>query len=62
MASDPVALDQPALNQPALDLVRDAEHANPGELAYPGLDVTVQNDHAEKNGLGIRHYELAEVS
>ncbi|MFW5740748.1 MAG: DUF362 domain-containing protein [Myxococcota bacterium] len=55
-SSDPVALDQAAM-----DLVRRRETKSLAELAYPGLDATVQLAYAERLGLGSRHYELEEL-
>lgn len=55
-SSDPVALDQAAL-----DLVRSAESKSLAELSYPRLDATVQLAYAEELGLGSRAYDLVEV-
>jgi len=56
VSSDPVALDQTAL-----DLVRAVEHDSLDKLSYPSLDGTIQLAYAEKLGLGSRKYELVEV-
>lgn len=55
-SSDPVALDQAAL-----DLVRSVEKRSLDALSYPSIDGTAQLSHAEKLGLGTRAYELVEV-
>lgn len=55
-SSDPVALDQAAL-----DLVQSTKHKSLAELSYPKLDATVQLAYAERLGLGSRKYDLVEV-
>lgn len=56
LSSDPVALDQAAL-----DLVASAAGRPLDRLAWPKLDGSVQLEHAERLGLGRRSYRLLEV-
>jgi uncharacterized Fe-S center protein len=50
---DPVAIDQATL-----DLTRERFGQSLAEKGWPGLDATVQLDHAEAIGLGCRRYEI----
>lgn len=56
MSTDPVALDQAAL-----DLVAASTGKPLDRIAWPKLDGTVQLAYAEELGLGSRKYELVEV-
>ena len=54
--TDPVALDQAGM-----DLIVKNSGKTLREMAYPGIDPTVQIAHAVKIGLGSNEYELIEV-
>jgi hypothetical protein len=56
LSSDPVALDQAAL-----DLVLATTGQRLDRLAWPELDGIVQLSYAERLGLGNRRYDLLEV-
>jgi uncharacterized protein len=55
-SGDPVALDMATL-----DLIRQREGKDLGELSYPKLDPMVQIRHAEKMGMGTTRYALQRV-
>ncbi|MBN2551192.1 MAG: DUF362 domain-containing protein [Spirochaetales bacterium] len=52
-SSDPVAIDQATL-----DLTADRHGRSIARKSEPGLDATIQLEHAEKIGLGTRSYDL----
>jgi uncharacterized Fe-S center protein len=53
--------DMVAVDQATLDLTAKIDGQNLSERSYPQLDPAVQIAHAEKMGLGARHYELIDV-
>jgi hypothetical protein len=55
-------LDPVALDQAALDLVRERAGRTLESLSYPRLDATLQLAHAERVGLGTRQYRLVRES
>lgn len=52
------SLDPVAVDQATLDLTRESAGASLAEKARPGVDASVQLEHAEEIGLGSRSYEL----
>ena len=50
-----------AVDQATLDLTTRAHGANLAEKFHPALDPAIQIAHAEKMGLGSRHYRLEEI-
>ena len=52
-SGDPVAIDQATL-----DLTAGRHGRSIAEASEPGLDATIQLEHAEKIGLGSRAYDL----
>jgi uncharacterized Fe-S center protein len=54
--SDPVALDQAAI-----DLTGQENPDNLARTAYPAIDYSVQLEYGEQIGLGSRQYELIET-
>ena len=50
-----------AIDQATLDLTTRAHGANLAEKFHPALDPAIQIAHAEKLGLGSRHYRLEEI-
>ncbi len=55
------SLDPVALDQAALDLIKQAEGKRLDEIAFPSIDGTAQLAHAERIRLGSRQYKMVEV-
>jgi len=51
-----------AVDQATLDVTTRAHGANLAEKFHPALDPAIQIAHAEKMGLGSRHYRLEEIN
>lgn len=51
-----------AIDQATLDITRQSGAKTLADIAYPGIDPTYQLEHGQKIGLGMREYELVELS
>jgi uncharacterized Fe-S center protein len=55
------SLDPVAVDQATIDLTKKINKTDLAKASFPGIDATIQLEHAEKIGIGMRQYTLLEL-